>query len=129
MLRSLVAVDSAPAPAESTVLKPPSAPAKAVARSYPAVPQDEAVELAPLKRPAIHTTTTDNSAAVDTGDLEMSRPSSPVSGGGPDDGVDIVQSVWDPYMNRFRLLSACLMSVGNGLNDSAPGALIPYMEK
>lgn len=40
-----------------------------------------------------------------------------------------MQGVWDPYMNRFRLLSICLMNFGNGLNDSAPGALIPYMEK
>ncbi|KAL8947842.1 MAG: hypothetical protein Q9222_005913 [Ikaeria aurantiellina] len=32
-------------------------------------------------------------------------------------------------MNKYRLLSACLMCFGNGLNDSAPGALIPYMEK
>ncbi|KAL8967902.1 MAG: hypothetical protein Q9197_005164 [Variospora fuerteventurae] len=32
-------------------------------------------------------------------------------------------------MNRWRFLSACLMCFANGLNDSAPGALIPYLEK
>lgn len=30
---------------------------------------------------------------------------------------------------KWRLLSCCLISLGNGMNDSAPGALIPYMEK
>jgi hypothetical protein len=40
-----------------------------------------------------------------------------------------MQSVWEPYMNRFRLLAMCLILFGNGLNDSAPGPLIPYMEK
>jgi len=32
-------------------------------------------------------------------------------------------------MNRFRVLSVCLLNFGNGLSDSAPGALIPYIEK
>lgn len=30
---------------------------------------------------------------------------------------------------KWRLLSCCIISLGNGMNDSAPGALIPYMEK
>ncbi|KAJ1708132.1 hypothetical protein G4B11_008606 [Aspergillus flavus] len=30
---------------------------------------------------------------------------------------------------KWRLLSACLMNLGGGLNDSAPGALIPYIEE
>ncbi|KAL4971996.1 major facilitator superfamily domain-containing protein [Aspergillus desertorum] len=29
---------------------------------------------------------------------------------------------------NWRLLSACLMNFRNGMNDSAPGALLPYME-
>ncbi|KAL4898856.1 hypothetical protein BDW74DRAFT_189895 [Aspergillus multicolor] len=29
---------------------------------------------------------------------------------------------------KWRLLSACLMNFGNGMNDSAPGALLPYIE-
>lgn len=32
-------------------------------------------------------------------------------------------------MNRFRLLSVCLINFLNGLSDSASGPLIPYMEK
>lgn len=30
---------------------------------------------------------------------------------------------------KWRLLSCCMISLGNGMNDSAPGALIPYIEK
>ncbi|KAI6782795.1 Bypass of stop codon protein-like protein [Emericellopsis cladophorae] len=32
-------------------------------------------------------------------------------------------------MNRFRLLVVCALNLGNGMVDSAAGALIPYMEK
>lgn len=31
-------------------------------------------------------------------------------------------------MNRFRMISAWTTGFGMGLNDSAPGALIPYIE-
>ncbi|KAL4907827.1 hypothetical protein BDW74DRAFT_166452 [Aspergillus multicolor] len=30
---------------------------------------------------------------------------------------------------KWRLASACLMNFGNGMNDGAPGALIPYIEE
>ncbi|KAI5463483.1 major facilitator superfamily domain-containing protein [Mariannaea sp. PMI_226] len=53
----------------------------------------------------------------------MSRPSSPVP------SIEVTPTIWNPYMNRFRLLSACLANVANALSDSAAGALIPYMEK
>ncbi|MCJ1482142.1 hypothetical protein MMC06_002304 [Schaereria dolodes] len=58
-------------------------------------------------------------------ELEMSRPPSPRFQG----AADVVPSLSNPPMNKWRLLSACSMCFGNGLNDSAPGALIPYMEK
>ncbi|KAL9584869.1 MAG: hypothetical protein Q9212_001866 [Teloschistes hypoglaucus] len=58
-------------------------------------------------------------------ELEMSRPPSPRI----DDAVEIMQTLSNPPMNKWRLLSACMMCFGNGLNDSAPGALIPYIEK
>lgn len=32
-------------------------------------------------------------------------------------------------MNKWRVLSCCLIYFGNGMNDSAPGALIPYIEE
>ncbi|KAF9635244.1 putative mfs efflux protein [Lasiodiplodia theobromae] len=39
-----------------------------------------------------------------------------------------IQTFWNPPMNKWRVLCACLVYFGNGLSDSAPGALIPYME-
>jgi hypothetical protein len=43
-------------------------------------------------------------------------------------GIDQVQTVWNPYWNRFRVLAACLTAFANGMNDSAPGALIASIE-
>ncbi|KAK3324553.1 hypothetical protein B0T19DRAFT_402776 [Cercophora scortea] len=68
-------------------------------------------------------------AVTETGigpDLEGSRPPSSMH---THDGVEVVamQSMTDPYMNRFRLLATCLVNFGNGMNDSAPGALLPAM--
>ena len=57
-------------------------------------------------------------------DLEQSRPPSP----NHDRAADVVQSFWSPYMNRFRVVACCLMLIGNGLNDAAPGALLNYIE-
>ncbi|KAF2083595.1 MFS general substrate transporter [Saccharata proteae CBS 121410] len=50
----------------------------------------------------------------------------------PDDdsqAAGLVQTMWNPPINKWRILCACLVQVANGLNDSAPGPLIPYMEK
>ncbi|KAF2467667.1 MFS general substrate transporter [Lindgomyces ingoldianus] len=58
-------------------------------------------------------------------ELEMSRPPSPRG----DDAVGLMQSWKKPPMNTWRVLSCCLIYFGNGINDSAPGALIPYMEE
>lgn len=63
--------------------------------------------------------------AISLIELEMSRPPNHKN----EDISDIVQSLSNPAINKYRLLSACLMCFGNGLNDSAPGALIPYLEK
>lgn len=91
-------------------------------------------ELSGMSRPATHsggyrsgTATPAYQSGSASPDLEMSRPTSPVLP--RDDGVEALQSMWDPYMNRFRLLSACLMNLMNGMSDSASGPIIPYMEK
>lgn len=42
--------------------------------------------------------------------------------------AELVSSLSNPPRNRWRFASACLMFLANGMNDSAPGALIPYME-
>jgi len=56
--------------------------------------------------------------------LEASPPHSP-SGDG---GTAIVPSFWYPVMNKWRVLAACLIYFGNGINDAVNGALIPSME-
>lgn len=35
---------------------------------------------------------------------------------------------WSQGANKWRVLSACVVYFNNGLSDSAPGALLPYME-
>ena len=40
----------------------------------------------------------------------------------------VVPSAKHPYMNRWRLLACCIAFFIQGLNDSAVGALLPYME-
>jgi hypothetical protein len=64
------------------------------------------------------------SASKTPGELEQSQPSTPQG----HEGADIVPTLWYPKMNRWRVLAACMEYFGNGLNDSAPGALIPYIE-
>ena len=65
------------------------------------------------------------SASKTPGQLERSQPSTPQGYS----GADIVPTLWYPKMNRWRVLAACMEYFGNGLNDSAPGALIPYIEE
>lgn len=57
-------------------------------------------------------------------ELEASPPQSPVA----DSGTAIVPSFWYPTMNKWRVLAACLIYFGNGINDAVNGALIPSME-
>ncbi|EFQ34741.1 major facilitator superfamily transporter [Colletotrichum graminicola] len=120
----------------------PAAPAKAVPRTYPGAPQRDglSIELSRINtNPNNGRTAADKTAAGIAGspraqslslsspptpgtDVEMSRPTSPAA-------FEVLQSISDPHMNRYRLAAACLMNFGSGLNDSAPGALIPYIEK
>ena len=58
-------------------------------------------------------------------ELERSQPPTPKS----PEASNIVPTFSFPKMNRWRVLSACLEYFGNGMNDSAPGALIPYIEE
>lgn len=125
MLRNFVEVQSGPA-SPSDEYAPLTAPPKAVARTYPGAPhKDNSIELQRVPRSdgcpsGVMTPRTEFD------DLEMSRPASPHS---TNETVEVMPSVWEPFMNRFRLFSVCLGNLGNALNDSAAGALIPYMEK
>ena len=116
----------------------PVVPQKAVERTYHSVPLPQgpdAIELDNLQwgsklngprgesghNPASETQT------PGVADVEMSRPATPKEN--EHSGIEIVQSFSNPPMNRFRMLSICLMLFGNGMMDAAPGALIPYIER
>jgi hypothetical protein len=110
----------------------PIVPQKAVPRSYHSVP--DPIELDNLEwGKKLNGPSTPGSVPASgyqtprTTDLEMSRPPSPTNE--ELGGVAAMQSFSNPPMNRLRMLSVCLMNFGNGLSDSAPGALIPYIER
>jgi hypothetical protein len=110
----------------------PIVPQKAVPRSYHSVP--DPIELDNLKwgkrlnGPSMPGSVPSSGCQTPQAtDLEMSRSPSPTNE--ENGGVDAMQSFSNPPMNRFRMFSVCLMNFGNGLSDSAPGALIPYMER
>lgn len=134
-LRQLVTVESAPEPRPHSL---PLRPQPSLTKSYPAIPQTDSdsttIELMRFFNQATQngrgkaTSTTVTSADAPGHDLEMSRPASPLEAA-PNVGVEAMQSIWDPYMNRFRLLCACLMSLVNGASDAAAGPMLPYMEK
>lgn len=132
LLRQLMTVESAPARENAEPLRPQ----RSLTKTYAAVPQRDSteIELARVSRPMTLSRSSTSGLPSEnnyqaTTDLERSRPSSPLSGLADPDGVEALQSWWDPYMNRFRLLSACSLNLMNGLNDAAAGPLIPYMEK
>jgi hypothetical protein len=136
MLRSLVEVHTAP-----ETIPIPSAPAKAKSRTYPGAPQtteSDPIELQSWRSRPSSLPSRDRSPPragsgattppVERSDLEMSRPASPrlIDGG---EIVEAMQSLSNPPRNRYRFASGCITMFLNGLNDSAPGALIPYLEK
>ncbi|KAK5089162.1 hypothetical protein LTR05_003386 [Lithohypha guttulata] len=74
----------------------------------------------------------ESTSAVTPGDLE----SSPVSGlssparVNPQQHIAVTPSSPKyPYMNRWRILATCIAFFVQGMNDSATGALLPYMER
>ncbi|KAF5022079.1 hypothetical protein F66182_5877 [Fusarium sp. NRRL 66182] len=124
ILSGLAAVQSAPKESSSEELfRTLSAPAKAVPRTYPGAPQRESFDLDRIS--PRDGRQSDTAAPNAEEDVEMSRPSSPDAGS---EAVEAVPTVWNPFMNRFRLFFTCLANFGNALSDGAAGALIPYME-
>jgi hypothetical protein len=105
----------------------PNGPERVAARNSAAAAHEDSIELTSLSqsqtdraspRPA-----TDNEEM--TRDLERSRP---VTATASPDGINPLQGLKDLPMNKYRLMACCLMSFLGGLNDSAAGALIPYIE-
>lgn len=129
---------------KNTISNIPTAPQKAKARIYHSVPHSRAASLDielesiqwnsldhhPIPETPTGTQTPSNENSQFFQDLERSRTASPADDlEGENRGVEVMQSFSNPPMNRYRMLSVCLMNFGNGLSDSAPGALLPYMEK
>lgn len=50
--------------------------------------------------------------SITPNELEMNQPPSPMN----EEAADVVQTLSNPPMNKYRLLSACLMCFGNGIN-------------
>ncbi|KAI0419262.1 major facilitator superfamily transporter [Xylaria grammica] len=109
----------------------PQAPQRAVPRTYPAVPQrDNDIELKPLTRPSAAPTPSGGSTPREERDLEMSAPTTPGEMlADPMSTFEVLPGLMDPPMNKFRFASCCVQNLLSGINDSAPGALIPYIEK
>ncbi|KAI5925263.1 major facilitator superfamily domain-containing protein [Camillea tinctor] len=126
LLKTLVQV-------ESNTQSLPQAPQRVVSRTYPAVPQQDGVdtiELQSLRHPPKHDSPSHPSSGAttpgDERDVEMRTPDTPVQPG--DVYVEALPSLTDPPMNKFRFATCCFQCFLGGLTDSAPGALIPYME-
>ncbi|KAL8901366.1 MAG: hypothetical protein Q9192_000581 [Flavoplaca navasiana] len=119
---AFVAIESTP-----QIVDPPAAIKKDSFTRHPAPNVHELDELTFGSRyngPSEPPTPSGVQTPITPNELEMSRPMSAVN----EQPVEVMQTLKNPPMNRWRLLSACMMCFGNGLNDSAPGALIPYME-
>jgi hypothetical protein len=115
----------------------PTAPQKAVTHTYHSVPQlpsdfdlDAIQWNARLNGPHSGPPTPSGTQTPGTPaaelDLEMRGISTPAEE--DIDGVEVMQSWKNPPINTWRMLSVSLTNMGTGLNDSAPGALIPYIE-
>ena len=124
---NLISIES-----ESPITGPPAALSKD-AHSLPDLPT--AYELDELSKgsqvgrksrngPSTPLTPAEGQMPVDSVDMEMSRPASPER-----EAVEALQTLTNPAINKWRVMSCALSNLGGGFNDSAPGALIPYLEK
>ncbi|KAK5165603.1 uncharacterized protein LTR77_009132 [Saxophila tyrrhenica] len=109
------------------IKEPPSAK---VSQKSPSIRELDAIELPDYgltnkgdKNAAAHDGTTPPTPKTPN-DLERSQPPTPRQS----EAAGIMPTFWYPGMNKWRVLSACGEYFANGLNDSAPGALIPYIE-
>ncbi|KAF5647295.1 tetracycline resistance [Fusarium sp. NRRL 52700] len=111
-------------PAKQDMSRPLTAPPTTASRTYIGSAHREAFDLEIL--PVRNDPKPDNASFDQVDDLEMSQPDRPDSN---TETVGVAPTIWNPFMNRFRLLSTCLSQINNALSDGATGALIPYMEK
>ncbi|EXM29505.1 Major facilitator superfamily [Fusarium oxysporum f. sp. vasinfectum] len=111
-------------PAKEDMSRPLTAPPMTTSRTHIGSAQRESFDLEIL--PVRDDPKPDNASSDHVDDLEMSQPDRPESN---TETVEVAPTIWDPFMNRFRLISTCLSQINNALSDGATGALIPYMEK
>lgn len=125
MLSGLSVVQPVPTkPAKQDMSRPLTAPPMTTSTTNIGSAQRESFGLEIL--PVRDDPKPDNASSDHIDDLEMSHPDRPDSN---TETVEVAPTIWDPFMNRFRLLSTCLSQINNALSDGATGALIPYMEK
>ncbi len=101
------------------IKQPPSA---RVSEKPPSLEDLDAMEL-----PSYGLTTKYSKPTISTSppnDLEQSQPPTTQQGS----AAGILPTLWYPPMNRYRVAACCAEYFANGLNDAAPGALIPYIE-
>ncbi|EPE29802.1 MFS general substrate transporter [Glarea lozoyensis ATCC 20868] len=104
--------------AHEGILSLPIPPQKIVPHDYPSVPT-RSIELQRISGGGTLENHCDN----------QTDPTTEQSNIPPRDSVfDQKQTLWKPYMNRFRVIGCCLTGFANGMNDSAPGALISSIE-
>ena len=70
-----------------------------------------------------------NESPRNPNDLE-SNPPTPTRSSSPQLGqsMAVVQSLKSPAGNLYRFINICMISLVMGINDSLPGALLPYIE-
>jgi hypothetical protein len=107
----------------------PQAPTKAVPRIYPAMPQYDDPLMAITAPSNVPPTTPTVPRDGYHHDIEVSVPGTPTETEPSVPAVEVMPSLTDPPRNKYRFIAICVQAFINGLADSAPGALIPYMEK
>ncbi|KAG4219710.1 hypothetical protein PC116_g31811 [Phytophthora cactorum] len=109
----------------------PIPPQRVKSRTYPAVPQQDSIELEPLRHHPNNAGTSSTPGPAtprEEKDVEMSAPGTPAEPAEPAEIFEALPTLKDPSMNKYRFAACCFQSFVGGLTDSAPGALIPYME-
>ena len=113
-------------PASNTVTSPPATHQKAKTQPPSAIELDEytfgtcyngpieSSPQSPRELPSGMHTPFEPPTPIPPNELEMSRPPSPKR----DEAVGLMQSWNNPPMNKWRILSCCLIYFGNGINDS-----------
>ncbi|TVY81696.1 Bypass of stop codon protein [Lachnellula suecica] len=110
-----------------TIESPPSVqfPSKMKAPTQHEFPHGPGTPLETYEMPDRRPVMSNSSTEAPSLDTRLQGGNSPSSGV----TVDQMQTIWNPYKNRFRVLAASLFSLANGMNDAANGALIESMEK